>query len=162
MKNTFAVILSCGLASVLEAHIIGYRRYYEENPVAVVRNHHGRFYVKRYVTPADTQLIPHQYNSLPGFHVPAYTLPLPQVVLILYPPPVHYFIFSQAQYPVYQVAPFQPVQIDAAPSPDMGASDDPNVANAVILRTNEPPPPLVGEQSDESGDEATLTLDYLD
>ena len=153
MKNSFAVILACGLASVLEALSI---RYYEERPVQ--RNHHGRLYVKRYVTPADTQLIPHQYNSLPGFHVPAYTLPLPQVVLILYTPPVHYFIFSQAQYPVYQVAPFQPVQIDAAPSPDMGASDDPNVANAVILRTNEPPPPLVGEQSDESGDEETLTL----
>ena len=147
MKNTFAVILACGLASVLEAHSIGYRSYYEESPVE--RNHHGRFYVKRFVTPADTQLIPRQYNSLPGFHGPAYTFPLPQVVLIQYPSQVHYFIFSQAQYPVYQVAPFQPVQIDAAPSPDIGASDEPNVANSVILRTDEPPPPLVEEQSDD-------------
>ena len=121
MKNTFAVILACGLASILEAYSIGYRSYYEESPVQ--RNHHGRFYVKRFVvTPADTQLIPRQYNSLPGFHGPAYTLPLPQVVLIQYPPPVHYLIFSQARYPVYQVASFQPVQIDAAPSHDMGAS----------------------------------------
>ena len=79
MKITFAVILACGLASVFEAHSIGYRSYYEVGPEE--RNHHGRFYVKRYVTPADTQLIPRQYNSLPGFHVPAYTLPLPQVVL---------------------------------------------------------------------------------
>ena len=59
------------------------------------------------------------------------------------------------------MAPFQPVQIDAAPSPDMGASDEPNVANSVILRTDEPPPPLVEEQSDDSENEATLTLDYL-
>ena len=179
MKNTFTFILACGLASVLEAHIIGYRRQEE-----MKNNDLGGSYQKRRVPastclwPCNVYLIqvsnPYTFQPLPspapGFQVP--------VVLIYYPVP--YIIFPQDQITTYQgtLADIVDVKIsnavdnlippESGDAADMDISargfpdyvDAPKVTDTVVQKT-EPPPPLVEEQSDDGENEATLTLDYL-
>ena len=179
MKNTFTLILACGLASVLQAHIIGYRRQEE-----MKNNDLGGSYQKRRVPastclwPCNVYLIqvsnPYTFQPQPspaqGFQVP--------VVLIYYP--VRYIIFPQDQTNTFHgtLADIVDVKIfnavdnqippESGDAADMDISargfpdyvDAPKVTDTVVQKT-EPPPPLVEEQSDDGENEATLTLDYL-
>ena len=158
MKNTFTFILACGLASVLEAHIIGYRRQEE-----MKNNYLGGSYQKRRV-PASTCLLPCDVNSIQFSHPYAYQ-PLPSpapgfqvpVVLIYYPVP--YIIFPQDQITTYQGtladvkisnAVDKQIPPESGDAADMDISargfpdymDAPKVADTVVQKT-EPPPPLV-------------------
>ena len=164
MRNTLAVILACGLASVLQAHTI--RRSYDKSPEET--RSFGEFYDKReaqqrlWTTPADTQLlvaspqvyltIPVQHSYLPHSYMPGYyvsTYPVNQVVPS---PSVQYSIQTPAQ-------PVQFVPAPNAPNTDGSAAnveDSSKVSKAVVLRDDLP---LVEEQSDKDVDEATL--DYL-
>ena len=152
MRNTFAVILACGLASVLQAHTI--RRSYDESPEE--KRSFGEFYDKReaqhqglWITPADTQLlvaspqvyftIPVQHSYLPHAQKPGYYVSAYPVNQVVSSPSVQYSIQTPT------------VHFVAAPAPNTGGSargfaatveDASKVSNSVILRESQPPPPV--------------------
>ena len=148
MRNTLAVILACGLASVLQAHTI--RRSYDKSPEET--RSFGEFYDKREaLTPADTQLlvaspqvylsVPVQHSYLPHSYMPGYYVSAYPVNQVVPSPSIQYSIQTPAQ-------PVQFVSAPAAPNTDISARGfAATVEEAVILRDSQPPP-LVEEHSD--------------
>lgn len=153
MRNTLAlVILSLGLASVLQAHSVRFRRGDEEE------RSHGEYYEKREaqygVYPADT------YPLVASSPVMVVTPPEVHFTynrhsyfpLMAHPPSVQNSFFPQAHITGHNVVPTQAAQVpDISPPVVQPKVEEAEMKDILGLRS----------ASDEFDDEATLNLDYL-
>ena len=145
------IILTCGLASVLQAHSIGYRKAIEES--SEEKSHHGEFYDKREANP--------RYVVYPAGTSPLILAPPPPVQFSAYSPFSPFVLSTGYHKPAYYVpvAPTistiqnrfqtQAVQPDAAPAPDREVTarvipadveDAPKIVDVIGLREDQPPP----------------------